>query len=255
MVDSSEEVVILDRFTGGNPVGWIYQAERYFNFFHIPKDYWLSLAPLYLNGGALAWFNWLYRNDQFFDWKHFTEKLVMHFQKRTFANSVECLACLSQTRFDYVHFEIYVPPKAQRPALAPLSNSLDSFDGVDCLPASDLEAKPASDDDAPKPPTEIPDAEATTPASSMSSMSNCLMKVLKGTLLQLPLIVAIFNDKLNLKLMEICILLKFFMETESFLDLYLDKFFMENEYGIPTSAMPSDKIVPEGVHGKSYGGV
>ncbi|KAG5575010.1 hypothetical protein H5410_055144 [Solanum commersonii] len=40
---------------------------------------WLPLAPFYLNGAAYDWFQWLYRNKQIFDRKHFTKKLALHF--------------------------------------------------------------------------------------------------------------------------------------------------------------------------------
>ncbi|KAH0682527.1 hypothetical protein KY289_020279 [Solanum tuberosum] len=33
-------------------------------------------------GEALAWFNWLYRNKQFYDWKHFTDKLACHYRQQ-----------------------------------------------------------------------------------------------------------------------------------------------------------------------------
>ncbi|KAK4712150.1 hypothetical protein R3W88_006663 [Solanum pinnatisectum] len=44
---------------------------------------WLSLPCLYFDGEALAWFNWLYRNKQFYDWKHFTDKLFYHYRRQT----------------------------------------------------------------------------------------------------------------------------------------------------------------------------
>ncbi|KAH0675083.1 hypothetical protein KY290_024115 [Solanum tuberosum] len=43
---------------------------------------WLSLPYLYFDGEALAWFNWLYRNKQFYDWKHFTAKLACHYRRQ-----------------------------------------------------------------------------------------------------------------------------------------------------------------------------
>lgn len=50
---------------------WVFQLERYFNFHVFSKDMWLSLPYLYFDGEALTWFNWLCRNNQFHDWKHF----------------------------------------------------------------------------------------------------------------------------------------------------------------------------------------
>ncbi|WMV43192.1 hypothetical protein MTR67_036577 [Solanum verrucosum] len=78
------EVVILDRFSGtGNPEGWLYRAERYFTFLGFAEEYWLPLPSFYLEGEALTWFNWLFRNKQFFDWMHFKEKFIQHFSHQT----------------------------------------------------------------------------------------------------------------------------------------------------------------------------
>ncbi|KAH0686222.1 hypothetical protein KY289_016990 [Solanum tuberosum] len=76
--------IVLERFNGvSDPTVWVYQAECYFNFYGLSKDMWLSLPYLYFDGEALAWFNWLYRNKKFYDWKHFTDKLFYHYRRPT----------------------------------------------------------------------------------------------------------------------------------------------------------------------------
>ncbi|KAH0678157.1 hypothetical protein KY284_019242 [Solanum tuberosum] len=81
-------VVVLDRFSGaGNPEDWINRAERYFTFLGFSEEYWLPLPSLYLDGEALEWFRWLFRNKHFFDWNHFKEKLALRFQKGTYTES------------------------------------------------------------------------------------------------------------------------------------------------------------------------
>ncbi|KAH0705496.1 hypothetical protein KY290_010188 [Solanum tuberosum] len=76
--------IVLDRFSGVfDPTVWVYQAECYLNFHEFSKDMWLSLPCLYFDGEALGWFNWLYRNKQFHDWKHFTDKLFYHYRRQT----------------------------------------------------------------------------------------------------------------------------------------------------------------------------
>ncbi|KAH0731595.1 hypothetical protein KY289_002783 [Solanum tuberosum] len=72
-------LMVLNRFSGGNPSGWIFRTEQYFTYLGFSEKEWLPLAPFYLDGAAYDWFQWLYRNKQFFDWKHFTEKLALHF--------------------------------------------------------------------------------------------------------------------------------------------------------------------------------
>ncbi|KAH0642729.1 hypothetical protein KY289_033703 [Solanum tuberosum] len=82
------EVVVLDRFNGNaDPEDWISRAERYFTFLGFSEEYWLPLPSLYLDGEALEWFRWLFRNTQFFDWNHFKEKLALRFQKGTYTES------------------------------------------------------------------------------------------------------------------------------------------------------------------------
>ncbi|WMV52473.1 hypothetical protein MTR67_045858 [Solanum verrucosum] len=77
-------MVGLDRFTStGNPDDWIFRAEQYFTYLGFPENDWLPLPFFYLNGEALDWFRWMYRNKQFWDWKHFKEKLFLCFQART----------------------------------------------------------------------------------------------------------------------------------------------------------------------------
>ncbi|OIT29252.1 hypothetical protein A4A49_16113 [Nicotiana attenuata] len=82
--------VELRRFRGGNPEAWVLEAERYFEFYSIADEFKLSLASCYLDGEALAWFQWLYRNKQFVDWKHFTEKLKLHYRKWIPPASIRC---------------------------------------------------------------------------------------------------------------------------------------------------------------------
>lgn len=67
--------VELSRFNGLNPEAWLFQAERYFEFYNILPDHQLSLASFYLDGEALDWYRWMFRNKQLIDWPHFTGKI------------------------------------------------------------------------------------------------------------------------------------------------------------------------------------
>ncbi|KAH0696243.1 hypothetical protein KY290_013598 [Solanum tuberosum] len=76
------EVVVLDRFSGNtDPEDWIYRAERYFTFLGFCEEQWLPLHSFYLDGEALEWFRWMFRNKQFFDWNHFKKKILALLQK------------------------------------------------------------------------------------------------------------------------------------------------------------------------------
>ncbi|KAH0672438.1 hypothetical protein KY290_024676 [Solanum tuberosum] len=89
--------VELGRFHGVNPESWVFQAECYFEFYGITEDYKLTLASFYLDGDALEWYRWLFRNKQLVNWEHFTEKLLVRFQKRDLEAPEGRLAKLCQT--------------------------------------------------------------------------------------------------------------------------------------------------------------
>ncbi|OIT04886.1 hypothetical protein A4A49_20900 [Nicotiana attenuata] len=116
-------MVILDRFSGGDPEDWIFRAERYFIFRGFSKKDWLFLTYLYLDGDAWAWFDWLYRNNQFWDWKHFTEKLIMHFRKRDIVDPIWRPAVTAPARGDYVGYPISIPTEASVSSFAALSHN------------------------------------------------------------------------------------------------------------------------------------
>ncbi|KAH0776226.1 hypothetical protein KY290_007637 [Solanum tuberosum] len=75
--------VELGRFRGENPEAWIFQAERYFDFYGIAEMHKLTLASFYLNGEALEWYQWLFYNKQLAGWDHFVDKLLICFRSRT----------------------------------------------------------------------------------------------------------------------------------------------------------------------------
>ncbi|KAG5629804.1 hypothetical protein H5410_001521 [Solanum commersonii] len=73
----------------GNLEGCCYRAERYFAFLGFAEEYWLPLPSFYLEGETLTWFDWLFRNKQFFDWVHFKMKFTQRFSHQTKVYPVE----------------------------------------------------------------------------------------------------------------------------------------------------------------------
>ncbi|KAH0642012.1 hypothetical protein KY289_032986 [Solanum tuberosum] len=53
--------VELGRFGSENPEAWLFQAERYFDFYGIAAAHRMTLASFYLDGEALDWYRWLFR--------------------------------------------------------------------------------------------------------------------------------------------------------------------------------------------------
>ncbi|OIT37926.1 hypothetical protein A4A49_22275 [Nicotiana attenuata] len=94
---------VLDRFSGsGNPESWLFRAERYFTYLGFTEKDWLPLPSFYLDGEALNWFNWLFRNKQFFDWTHFKAKFAQHFRRQTAIYSVRRFVGSAPVSFDYI---------------------------------------------------------------------------------------------------------------------------------------------------------
>uniref|UniRef100_M1CRZ2 Retrotransposon gag domain-containing protein n=1 Tax=Solanum tuberosum TaxID=4113 RepID=M1CRZ2_SOLTU len=81
MVDLSQAPV-MGRFHGDNPLDWVMQTEKYFIFYDILSEHKLSWASFYLDGEALEWYRWLFRNKQLAGWDHFVDKLFIRFQSR-----------------------------------------------------------------------------------------------------------------------------------------------------------------------------
>ncbi|PKI35828.1 hypothetical protein CRG98_043799, partial [Punica granatum] len=88
--------VDIGRFSGTNPEAWTFQVERYFEFYKISPDHQLDLASFYLEGAALEWYRWMFRNKQLVDWPHLAEVLVTRFRKKDFEAPEGRLAKLRQ---------------------------------------------------------------------------------------------------------------------------------------------------------------
>lgn len=47
------------KFEGGDPRGWILQAEKYFRYYQTSKELKVEVASMYLEGDALDFFEWI----------------------------------------------------------------------------------------------------------------------------------------------------------------------------------------------------
>ncbi|OIT20252.1 hypothetical protein A4A49_39873 [Nicotiana attenuata] len=106
--------MLLDRFSGGdNLESWIFRAERYFTYLGFSEKDWLPLPYFYLEGNALSWFDSLFRNKQFHDWKHFKEKLFLHFRNHNFSALMGRLEKPSHACSTELGYATVVPLEAQ----------------------------------------------------------------------------------------------------------------------------------------------
>ena len=48
----------VPRFDGSDPSGWIFKITQYFEYHATPEVEWLAIVAFYMDGHALAWFQW-----------------------------------------------------------------------------------------------------------------------------------------------------------------------------------------------------
>ncbi|KAH0679823.1 hypothetical protein KY284_020908 [Solanum tuberosum] len=97
-----------------------------FTYLGFDENDWLPLPSFYLDGEALAWFNSLFCNMLFLDWKHFKGKFAQRFRQQTNNDVVRRLANSLHVHFDCANS---VPIVSQSvvlpPSHFPASSALD----------------------------------------------------------------------------------------------------------------------------------
>lgn len=58
----------IPHFDGAHAMSWIFKILQFFDYHDTPDDERLQIGSFYLNGVALCWFQWMYRNDQLTSW-------------------------------------------------------------------------------------------------------------------------------------------------------------------------------------------
>ncbi|XP_058726191.1 uncharacterized protein LOC131597514 [Vicia villosa] len=84
-------------FDGTNPLEWLFQADQFFDFYHIPPEQRLPMMFFYMKGEALCWYKWMYQHHELVDWASFTKALELRFGPSTYANHQAELFKLKQT--------------------------------------------------------------------------------------------------------------------------------------------------------------
>ena len=54
----------VPRFDGSDPLGWIFKITQFFEYHHTPDHDRLTIASFYMDGRALAWYQWMAGNGQ-----------------------------------------------------------------------------------------------------------------------------------------------------------------------------------------------
>lgn len=74
----------VPRFDGTDTHGWIFKISQFFTYHQTPDEERITIASFYLDGPALAWYQWMYRNRQIASWDQFLKKLEIRFAPTAF---------------------------------------------------------------------------------------------------------------------------------------------------------------------------
>ncbi|XP_028212786.1 uncharacterized protein LOC114395257 [Glycine soja] len=86
----------VSRFDGSDPTGWIFKITQFFEYHSTPDQERLTIASFYMEGAALAWFQWMHRNGQLTSWPAFLHALHTRFSSSTYKDPTGLLCKLTQ---------------------------------------------------------------------------------------------------------------------------------------------------------------
>ncbi|GAU39763.1 hypothetical protein TSUD_220060 [Trifolium subterraneum] len=69
----------VPRFQGTDPLGWIFKISKFFAYDNTSEEERIIVASFCLDGAALAWCQWMYKNGQIVSWNHFLQALEIRF--------------------------------------------------------------------------------------------------------------------------------------------------------------------------------
>ena len=86
----------VSRFDDFNPTGWTFKITQFFEYHSTPDQECLTIASFYMEGPALAWFQWMHCNAQLSLWSTFLHALHSHFASSTYEDPTGLLCKLQQ---------------------------------------------------------------------------------------------------------------------------------------------------------------
>lgn len=67
-------------FSGTDPDGWLFHAERYFDINGLTEQQKLGAVGVSLDGDALSWLQWIEARMPFQNWQKFRHQLLLRFR-------------------------------------------------------------------------------------------------------------------------------------------------------------------------------
>ena len=86
----------IPRFDGTDPCGWVFKINQYFQYHATPEHERLTIVAFYMEGRALAWFQWMTSNGQLTSWPSFPHALQTQFAATTYEDPTGSLFKLTQ---------------------------------------------------------------------------------------------------------------------------------------------------------------
>lgn len=86
----------VPRFDGTDPSGWIFKINQFFAYHVTPEHERLTIASFYMEGPALAWFQWKTRNGQLTSWSGLLQALEARFAPSQYEDPTGILFKLTQ---------------------------------------------------------------------------------------------------------------------------------------------------------------
>jgi len=86
----------VPRFDSSNPNGWLFKINQFFDYHDTPPSDRLTITSFYMEGRALAWFQWMQSNGQLTSWSIFTQALQRCFAQSPYDDPTGTLFKLTQ---------------------------------------------------------------------------------------------------------------------------------------------------------------
>ncbi|XP_040870975.1 uncharacterized protein [Glycine max] len=86
----------IPRFDGSEPQGWIFKINQFFEYHSTPEQDKLTVASFYMEGRALAWYQWMKANNHFTSWSSFIQALRARFAPTPYDDPTGVLFKLTQ---------------------------------------------------------------------------------------------------------------------------------------------------------------
>ncbi|GAU40605.1 hypothetical protein TSUD_28110 [Trifolium subterraneum] len=84
------------RFDGTDAMGWIFKISQFFDYHNTPEEERLTVASFYMDGPALSWYQWMFRNGLITTWFALLQAIETRFAPSYYDDPSQALFKLTQ---------------------------------------------------------------------------------------------------------------------------------------------------------------